>query len=266
MIGFDGAPRTPDPSWVDALHRLAPPGQQVSSLHIRWEPGDPWQPIGRWIIWELFPQVPTSKLAALRGPSPRSTGHACFPGYCACDKKRNRWVDGPETAAEISLATWQVYHETQRYGERLWVCQGTKGGHLVAHDAMQAMVCRASGMPEQPPEIGDLPHCDPDQRTWAALGALDQVRAWEKEFGLMALHPDRVPMQFRDRSLEAGERLARWLDAQYDAPMDGMLWALKRDTSIARPAAGASRLIVDPDEVHAALVQELAPYSPTLSR
>lgn len=264
MTSFDGAPRAPNPAWVEMCERLAPPGLAVSWLKMVWEAGDPWQPIGRWTIWQMFPvgKVPTSKADGLRGPSPRSTGHACFDGYCQCLTKRRRWVDGPESAAGISLTTWKLFQETGCYGERYWVCQGTKGGHRSSYDAMESMTAQAMGLPEQPPEMGDLPYADPDRRTWDAIAQRDQVLQWEMETGLGALHPDRASKQIRDASERAAEKLARWLDAQYDEPTEGLVWALKRDTTIARPRAGLVVPVVDTDLVHHQLVQDLMPFNP----
>ena len=84
--------------WQRQLEQAVPVTDRLSRLVIRWEPGDAWQPIQRFFLWQCVDpkhhEIEPWILAELRGPAPRSTGHACFEGYCLCDLKRRRWVEG----------------------------------------------------------------------------------------------------------------------------------------------------------------------------
>src|SRR5687768_14939867 len=107
--------------WRQDLAQVSPPLDQLSYLHLRWEPGDPWNPVNRWVIWQLLPIERTNPeyLKELNGPHPRSTG--------LYDEIAERWVGG--TCKLIDLGTYELFRETGRYGRRWWVVQGSKGGH-----------------------------------------------------------------------------------------------------------------------------------------
>lgn len=265
--GWDGAMRTPRPEWVAALHALAPrtdtpprtelPRLQsledddraaewagatwdggTSWLHLRWEPGDPWEPIGRWCIWHMYPygSVPERVRAGLYGVHPRSTGHYCAAGWCACDLKTNGWRDGPETAFGISRQSWELFRETGCYGVRLWIVQGDRGGHLYRFDPLTSKVAKLHGHPADTPAPGDLPYADPDARTWAQLAALDRMRQWGArylgEYTARAADVDQA--HARERRQEAQALLSHWIDEQCAAFAPELRSALRRAPEIPR--------------------------------
>src|SRR5688500_5172038 len=85
-------------AWQRELDAATYQGEKLSRLVIRFEPGDPWQPIHRFLLWQCLDPLVTPIepwiLKALNGPSPRSTGHYCSAGWCLCDLKREKWVGG----------------------------------------------------------------------------------------------------------------------------------------------------------------------------
>ena len=46
-----------DPYWQDQLSRIAPKSIRYDWLKIVWEPGDEWEPIGRWFIYTMTPPL-----------------------------------------------------------------------------------------------------------------------------------------------------------------------------------------------------------------
>jgi hypothetical protein len=163
--------------WQRMLDEHCPVTDRLSRLVLRWEAGDPWQPIQRWVVWQcLDPKHVTIEpwvRSALNGPHPRATGHYCGDGYCLCAMKRNKWVGGATRL--LDRQTWELHRDTGLYGTRWWVLQGRSGGHRFAWapDEPQATVAAAKGLPTQTPAPGDLPYATLDGRT---LRAIDRER------------------------------------------------------------------------------------------
>src|SRR4051812_7899003 len=96
-------------AWQADLDRVLQPTDALSRLVIRWESGDRWAPIQRFVIWQCLDPA-TSRLAdgasavpefimdELRGPNPRAMGHYCADKYCKCLVKRNRYTGGKARA------------------------------------------------------------------------------------------------------------------------------------------------------------------------
>lgn len=159
--------------WQRQLNQAVPPTDKLSHLLIRWEPGDEWMPIQRWFLWQVIDPahhpIEPWILQELKGPAPRSTGHPCFVGYCACDVKKNRWVGG--ACRYIDQATWDLYQERFLCGNRWWVIQGDKGGHRKRWEVggLESTVSKMKGHGEQPPLPGDLPYAPFDSRVIEAV-------------------------------------------------------------------------------------------------
>ena len=161
--------------WQRALDAETYRGDKLSRLVIRWEAGDPWQPIRRYLIWQCVdPQhvvIEPWNRKALNGPSPRSRGHYCAPGWCFCELKANGWTGG--ATKMVDTATWRLYHDTGLYGQRWWTIQGAHGGHRYqwASDELAAAVAQVKGKPTQTPAPGDLPYAPFDRRVIRAIMA-----------------------------------------------------------------------------------------------
>jgi hypothetical protein len=159
--------------WQRQLNAAVPPTDKLSHLLILWEPGDEWMPIQRFFLWQCvdpkYHEIEPWILAELRGPAPRTTGHPCFAGYCLCDVKRARWVEG--ACKYIDQATWQLYQDTGLYGTRWWVIQGEKGGHRKRWEVggLESTISNMKGHGTQPPVAGDLPYAPFDQRVLTAV-------------------------------------------------------------------------------------------------
>lgn len=178
--------RTPDPAWQAMLDTQHIEG--TARVIVAWEPGDRWQPIHRWMLWQLQPwaHVDPTFQAELQGPHPRSTGHYCASTErCLCPTKTNRWRDG--AARLIDRRTWEIARQQyQTTGEwtrprRLWVIQGAGGGHPFTIGPAEEKLRQAQGLPADVPSAGDLSYAEPDPRV---LAALERYDLWRFAHGL----------------------------------------------------------------------------------
>lgn len=262
---YQGMRATP-PVWQERLESVVPRNEKLSWLYIRWEPGDLWEPINRWVIWQIRPIEATriEYVIALKGPSPRSTGHYCAAGYCACPRKRNYWVDGPSSARFIDKATWDVFHETGGYGTRWWAIQGPNGGHRYRLDKWEAKVARIHGFPPDTPAIGDLPYAEFDERVIEHIVKYDNVRQWKHCMEYAQQHPNKLDEIERDGAIRAQEELWKWMETQAAFRVDSMTKAEAnalrdhaRDMTPVGAHIGQPRLPEDdPEHIHQSFIYD----------
>jgi hypothetical protein len=168
--------RTPDAAWVRALRADSPVSDVHTWLHLAWEPGDWWDPVERWVIYQVRPTalIPAPVLRELRGPDPRSTGHFCGPDtLCGHKRRQYTWVGG--CAGLIDRTEWRLYRETGGWARAWWVIQGDARGHLRFFTEAQSSLAELADLPPRPPVMGSLPYAEPDQRTWATLRQFDRL-------------------------------------------------------------------------------------------
>ena len=178
-IEFDRRPR---PEWQAALDAQHIAG--TARLYIAWEPGDRWQPIHRWMLWQLQPwaHVDQAFKDELRGPHPRTDASLTYLSQIidGVRQMRPRITGGP--CRLIDKRTWELHHEIADVtGElvrprRLWVIQGDAGGHPFAVTPAEEKYRRACGLTPDVPSAGDLPYAEFDRRVMAALERYDLWR------------------------------------------------------------------------------------------
>ena len=189
-IEYDRAPR---PEWQAALDAQHVPG--TARVVIAWEPGDVWQPIHRWFLWQLQPWALSQNDAVkreLRGPHPRSTGHYCAPqSGCGCTNEWGvpthamAWKGG--TTRLIDRQTWELHRRLERetgalvIPRRLWVIQGASGGHPFQVSMSEQKLRRELGQTPDVPSAGELPYAEFDPRV---LVALERYDLWRYAHGL----------------------------------------------------------------------------------
>lgn len=250
--------RTPPEAWERSIWSVAPPSEHLSWLKLRWEPGDPWDPINRWVIWQMrprwmvhHPSFDPLRRRELMGPSPRSEGHFCTKrsGYppCPCRRKTEKWRFG--AARTIDRAQWKLFQDTGCYGTRWWVIQGDTGGHRHRLDLIEQKVARFHGVSGDTPRPGDLPYADYDMRTFKKILDADRVLAWK---GTIAFYerPD-VVMDEEERKIEqqAGELLWGWLESQVKQTNFEMTRAERQALIDAAPRIVGSRDTLDTDGI-----------------
>jgi hypothetical protein len=221
-------------AWQEQLEAAIPVTEHLSHFRVEWEPGDPWAPRQRWVVWQMQPVTrPDGTLAihedlwrGLHGPHPRSEGHACFTGWCPCDLKRQRWVDGPASIVPgLDRTTYELFHTYGRrwFPTRFWVVQGPDGGHrfsLTDQEEKYAQYALGGGRPPVVPRIGQLAYAPFDGRVVQRIAAYDKLASWKFARGFasrtgadVAADEARIgeaAVKLLEQHL--GEQTALWLD------------------------------------------------------
>lgn len=244
--------------WQRALDRVFEPQDRISRLVIRWEPGDSWQPIQRFIIWQCVDpsivETPPMVRRGFRGPHPRSMGHYCAPGYCFCGldpKKQHTFAWRGKANTPFDRATWELWRDTKLFGLRWWTIQGHRGGHRFVLDSQEyeAKILQMRYGLNQTPDPGELPYAPFDERVLNKIAQHDKVRSWTKAIDFAARNVDTLDRESLDDAIRAREQLSAWLDWGIEEAVDEHLPALKqylRDTyGRAKPGVNYSDMKYD---------------------
>lgn len=191
--------------WQARLEAAVPRSERaVSHLRLVWEAGDPWEPVGRWFLYDCTPRVVFEESATRRrllgctedenadavllrdldGPSPRDVG-----GYY--DAVLKTFVQ--DVPRNCTLTQWTLWQKEQVYGLPFWVIQGAHGGHQWRFTQGERRALKMLGRPTDPPRPGALPYAPFSERT------LDKVLAYDRLRGLEAtLSRDRTLRERKD--------------------------------------------------------------------
>lgn len=241
--------RVPHPSWQEQLDRMTPPSnhEHKERLVIWWEPGDTWEPIQRWIIYKVWPNVVAEKanvLSQLRGPHPRSQGRY--------SEKLERWVDGP--APDITRTAWEIHQRFGGWAQPYWVLQGANGGHRYKLFPYERVLLNLATGRRDVAAPGDLPYCEPDARTWEALWT---ARERTDEAMKLASLATKYQGKLDGEDAQTVERAAREFVASWGESIaqhaDEFAWALRKNPGMARSKGEEA----DYDAEEEALVQDL---------
>lgn len=219
-------------SWQAALDREYRRGPRFARVLVYWEPGDPWQPVNRFFLWQAFHpthiRIEPWILAALNGPSPRSTGHYCGAGYCYCDLKRNKWHDG--ATRHVDALTWRIYRETGLYATRWWVIQGKHGGHRYKWEQTEvsAVMSAMNGGENQPPMAGDQPYAPFDTRVLRAIRREHNISRAARRLESLQGRKEALVKEEIDEVLATQKLLWDWAGQQIEEMWDEGLDLLPR--------------------------------------
>jgi hypothetical protein len=178
--------RQPERGWQEQLDAAtAVDDTNIARLWLHWVPGDPWQPVHRWFVFQLQPwhQIKNEGYKQeLRGPHPRTNAQLVY---------RQRVIDGkielrPSITGGpcrfIDRNQWVLHRELQRrFGWNVmpryfWVIQGDAGGHPYQITDSEQALRQAQGLPADVPCAGDLPYAPFDRRVLTALQRYDLWR------------------------------------------------------------------------------------------
>ncbi len=207
-----------DPAWQTELDRMWDPRNPASWLKIVWESGIPEVPMGRWLVYQMYPKnyfdpdrlkfrpqgLAASRLAELRGPAPRLL---------------NYWDDVLDAYVVecmfVNQTQWDIYQETSHFGRPLWIVQGPLGGHKVEYDKLDKALCQMNERPREPPDPGDLPYAKPDWRVWAKLWELDRIQFSKASLRMLEQNPAALTRrEARETEMELRQHVWNWLDDQ----------------------------------------------------
>lgn len=213
-------------AWDDALARVSgtAPNERVPWLKLVWEPGEPWESVERWLIYEM---LPVARLLADPSPRNQEAAHAVLADLRGPPPAvRRSWdvVDGKRvmrSGSRVTQREWELYRTTGCYGRPYWVIQGQYGGHKRWFNPIEQRLLRLAGKPTAPPMPGDLPYADWDQRV---ADALSRERALLEQQTLVRNIENRTAevyqreLQVRERTL--AKDLLGHLDQQLRAAVE----------------------------------------------
>lgn len=195
------------------LDRLFPPNEHVSHLRFVWEPGEEWDELGRWYVYQMVPAVgiPLIMLPWLEGPDPRQ-----FVRY---DKVR-RQVYYLKGAPLISRRQWQLYRETGFLAMPYWIVQGERGGHKLQFSKVERVIAKVKGRRETPPPPGSLSYAPIDERVITKLAQMDAMRTYNLLLDFAMRNPDMLDAEEERGANEAKDRLWSWMEDQVGGIVD----------------------------------------------
>ena len=159
--------RTPDPNWEARLAEIAPPGTRLPWLKLVWMPGETYDPVQRWVIYEIFPDL------AVVNPGLVQEFYKDPP------RARGEWINGRwHSESLVSRVQYDLFYECKGFPQLTWIIQGDKGGHqwvlTRAEEAMFRMLTPSVTM--EWPRPGELPYADFDEQVFQALLGRDKLR------------------------------------------------------------------------------------------
>lgn len=213
-LGFSyDRPPLPE-QWERELSHIAPRSNFLTWLKLRYITGDPWEPIGRWCIYQMrAPRLIENRvdlLRELRGPHPRSTGFF--------DEKLGMWRGG--AAKQVSRDTWELFQETGHYGKLWWVIQGHQGGHRYVLDKIESKISRLNGGPGDTPAPGNLPYAEWDRRVFSKIVQLDRVRMWKHVTDFASRNHEQMDAEDEQEAQMARAAMWGWLESQVKSTVE----------------------------------------------
>ncbi len=214
-----------DPSWQEELDRIAPPNGKLSFLHLYWEQGYEWEPVGRWMVGQVIPSasIPDSVRELLEGPNPADHGH-----FEQDDYGQARWVTH---LPGVTRRQWHFYHDTGNHLRPYWVVQGSRGGHRVQFNFAERRVIDMNGGDPSPPTPGDLPYSEPNTRTFSELGKRDLLRNHAFAIDFMENAPERMDADEQRGLEEMRKMLWDGISDQVGGYADEMAFHLDMDAA-----------------------------------
>jgi hypothetical protein len=211
-------------AWNSLLYQHLPSSGPVV-LMLAWEPGDPWRPVERWMVYETWArwwvaEHDPSRLAELEGPNPRrDVDHFCKVGWCDCVFKKNKMIyrEGAYTPTKIDYWQWRFYQQHGRSPFRYWTIQGDDGGHRFALTPFESKLYQMTKGVSDTPAMGALPYADFTAQTLRHLVAYEPMRRklldmmWRsREAGIKAVEAEEEKTRIAQRT-EAQSRLRETL-------------------------------------------------------
>ena len=195
--------------WAAHLAELSPTDNITSYLRLIWEPGYPWEPVNRWMVYQMHRAHTVDALIReqLQHPLPPSKMGNYY------DSVLGEFVRNPDCL--ITERAYWLYRETGCWGRPFWVIQGAHGGHKRWFSPSEKKSLKLAGLPTDPAAPGDLPYADFDNRVIAQLRAHDLLRDEEgsllrmRELSQGAMDARRENQERRFR-----EQLVKWLHTQ----------------------------------------------------
>jgi hypothetical protein len=190
-------------NWRQRLRMVSPHHDNLSYLHLMWEPGWPWEPVGRWMLFECLPIqfVDPEFVKDLQGDDPaKLTTHDAVTGEI-------------EQKTLVTAMQWRIYRETGRYGRPFWVIQGENGGHKVFLSDVEKKLLKMAGYPDSFPAPGELPYAPFDNRVIDHVVRHDKLQRANGDVKRMAR---MAATGNTDRARALRREVVKWLGEQME--------------------------------------------------
>ena len=205
--------------WQPELDRIAPRTERGHShLKLMWEPGEDWEPVERWVVWEMMDPWRAPRLGIqedLDGPPPRAFGRY--------DWQRRKFVRSRRFT--VNQRQWEVHRDTGLFGRPIWIVQGDRGGHKRSWtDVEQNLMMLKLGLTEpiDPPAPGDLAYAEPGERMIDLLHGLDLVHRFGdllRVFSNDDVLRSSLDAREQETARAMAEQLWHWLGDQVEEAM-----------------------------------------------
>jgi hypothetical protein len=205
VLGSEAAPKPVVPEvvfhdrpvpleWESRLREISPVSQEHSWLHLKWHPA-----VERWMVYEMVPQqyVDVGTRAELDGAHPHTL---------------------EEWARVITPWQWEAWRKHRCHARLAWIIQGNHGGHKVHFSEIDKELCRAVGLPSDPPAFGSLPYAPFDERVvrqLLAMNKLVQAKNDLAEFKRRWGNTDGFKRNYKKQLAEARERYVAFVNQQF---------------------------------------------------
>lgn len=265
---FEKTKDTPS-EWQAALELIVPRTDRTSWLKIAWMAGKDYEPVQRWVIYEMRAESGLSEverdgsmlvLDGLKGPRPDTHGHwipANVPG-------NRRWV----SHSTVSQLQWDLYRETKCIPRLFWIIQGSSGGHRWVLSEIEQRFIRAMRGDQddtriQMPAPGDLPYAPYDRRVEAHILRYDRLRNWEQtmstpwESRTMSRTAAGLYVSREDAAVE--ENYAREMQAFLAEQIDGAISDLTRTEAsrlVAQAIPASDDFMANADDISEAMITD----------
>lgn len=210
--------------WERELARVSPRSDKLSWLKLVWVAGDPWQPVHRFMLYQMIGatddpvtrrlRIPEPVWEQLNGPNPRT-----LASYFDVLKGEFVYPHGV-SVPDIDRVQWQLFQDTGCYGRPYWVIQGEHGGHRRRFDHVESSLARMHGHPGEPPKPGELPYAPFDARVIGKIGPLDMVRLYKMHDRFDERPFDQLDAEEQTRKEHRQSVLWSWMETQVKDRID----------------------------------------------
>jgi hypothetical protein len=145
--------------WLRRLREVSPISEIHSWLSPRW-----FADAQRWLLYECVPiryVTDNDLIADLQGPDP--------------DSAEADELDKVGRGITVSRYQQEMFRKHRVHARPSWVIQGPNGGHQVSFGESTKELCRARGLPTEPPKPGDLPYAPFDERVVAQVQRMNKL-------------------------------------------------------------------------------------------
>lgn len=193
--------------WETRLREVSPISDHLSWLALHW-----FAPAERWVLYECVPDpfIEISMRSELEGAHPDTL---------------------EEWARIVSPYQWEMYRSHRVHARPSWVIQGASGGHKVRFSEADQELCRAAGLPPQPPNPGDLPYAPFDERVVVQIlrmSKLAQVKnsltEFKRKYGTVA----GQKREYKEALREARKLALVHYNTQFEEPGEYFTSALRK--------------------------------------